>query len=66
MQTYKKETGFRQFEMVNRLEIGSIYIGDKNHYKIIDIDDKKNSVLIMATKGHDKSIVTALKSFLMA
>jgi len=65
METYKKETGFRQFEMVNHLEVGSIYIGDKNHYKVIDINDKNKSVLIVAINGHDRSTMNVFKSFLM-
>lgn len=63
METFTKVTGFMQYEKTQKLEIGCEYKGKNNNYILVGFT-QFNTLILEATRGHNRSQFTAHKYFL--
>lgn len=59
---FKKVLGFMSYEDTESLEIGCIYKGTNDNYKLLEVKDK--FVLLQPVNGYSKTIFQTYKSYL--
>ena len=59
---FKKVLGFMSYEDTESLEIGCVYKGKNDHYKLLEVKDK--FILLQPVNGYSKTISQTYKSYL--